>query len=75
MTVSEAYGRGLRDALAQVNPKGKRWRGILGFSPSTGRRYHALHFADTNELVVLLLPSTVGAAGEVSLLPDDVVWQ
>lgn len=51
------------------------WRGVLGFSPSTGRSYHALRFENTGEAVILLLPNKPGSAAEVSTVPSDIRWE
>lgn len=66
--------QGLEERLKQARLI-HNWRGLLGFSPSTGRSFHAIRFESTGQVTVLLLPTQPGNALAVPTLPSDVRWE
>jgi Zn-finger nucleic acid-binding protein len=69
-----ALRQGLEDLLKRSSLR-HNWRGVLGFSPSTGRSYHALRFETTGQSVILLLPEKPEGAAAVAALPIDIRWE
>jgi hypothetical protein len=74
ITISQALGRGLRAAL-DSDQRHKTHRSRLGRSPSTARRFHALEWTLTGDLVVYdVSASEAGTAPTVEEIPDDTTW-
>ena len=65
----------LRDVPWDRLPLRQGWRGILGFSQSTGRSYHALRIEESGEVVVLILPRKREPAFVADKLPADLRWE
>jgi Zn-finger nucleic acid-binding protein len=65
----------LRNVPWDRRPLRQGWRGIFGFSQSTGRSYYALRIEESGEVVVLILPRKREPAFVADKLPADVRWE